>query len=87
MGADGLEVEELLGIDVREASRLPRLRQVAGRERGALSAVVPAPEGGDEDGSAQFGAALDSKVLADPRSLRQRYSPSEHEPGGERDDS
>src|SRR5205814_2749670 len=43
--ARGLEVEEILGVDVGEPARLPFLRQVATCERGALRAVVPAPEG------------------------------------------
>jgi hypothetical protein len=44
---DGLEVVELLRIDVREALRAPALREEARRERGALRAVVPAAERGD----------------------------------------
>jgi hypothetical protein len=48
MRAHGLEVEELLGIDVREAPCLPGLGQEARGERRPLRAVVPAPKGGDE---------------------------------------
>jgi hypothetical protein len=64
-----LEVEELLGVDVGETPCLPRLREEAGGERGPLRAVVPASEGGDEDGSAQRRAALDTDVRPDTRIL------------------
>jgi hypothetical protein len=53
VGPDGLEVVELLRIDVGEALPAPALRQEAGRERRALRPVVPASERGDEDGPAQ----------------------------------
>ena len=47
-----LEVEELFGIDVGKATRLPALRKEAGGERRALRAVVPAAKRRDEDGTA-----------------------------------
>jgi hypothetical protein len=47
-----LEVEEALRIDLGEPLGLPRLREIAAREGGALSAVVPAAERGDQDRSA-----------------------------------
>jgi hypothetical protein len=43
-----LEVEELLGVDVCEARGMPRAGEEAGCERGALTSVVPATEGGDQ---------------------------------------
>jgi hypothetical protein len=39
-----LEVEEALRLDLGEPRGLPRLREVAAGERGALAAVVPAAE-------------------------------------------
>jgi len=45
--AGGLEVEEVLRLDVREPVRLPDLGEVAARERGALAAVVPTAKGCD----------------------------------------
>jgi hypothetical protein len=64
-----LEVEELLRIDVGETPCLPRLREEAGGERGTLRSVVPASEGGDEDGAAQRRSALDADVRPDTRIL------------------
>src|SRR4029453_8701685 len=49
VGAGCLEVEKRLRIDLREALRVPELGEVTGGERGALAAVVPAPEGGDHE--------------------------------------
>lgn len=65
MGTSRLEVEELLGIDVGETPRLPRLRKKAGGEGGTLRSVVPASEGGDEDGPPQRRSALDTDVRPD----------------------
>ena len=48
LGPHRLEVEELLGVEVREPLGVPRLREVARGERRALRSVVPAAEGGDE---------------------------------------
>jgi hypothetical protein len=59
---DGLEVVELLGIDVGEALPAPALREEAGGERRALRPVVPAPERGDEDGPAKRRPALDAEM-------------------------
>src|SRR5215210_2395701 len=64
-----LEVEELLGIELGEAARVPALGEEAGGQRGALGTVVPAPEGGDENGAAEAGAALDAEMPGDARSL------------------
>ncbi len=60
-----LKVVELLGIDVGEAARLPRLSEEARRERGALSAVVPAPESTHEHCAAKGRAPLDAEMAAD----------------------
>jgi hypothetical protein len=46
--ADGLEVEELLRVEIGEAARLPGLGEIARRERGSLRPVVPPPEGSDQ---------------------------------------
>jgi hypothetical protein len=85
--AGRLEVEELLRIDVGETPCLPRLREEAGGERGALSAVVPTSESGDEDGPAQRRAALDADVRPDTRILG-KWEPArpEHEAAGDADD-
>jgi hypothetical protein len=64
-----LEIEELFRIDVGETPCLPRLREEAGGERGTLRSVVPASEGGDEDGAAQRRSALDADVRPDTRIL------------------
>ena len=61
----GLEVVELLGVDVREAPRLPRLGEEARRERGALRAVVPAPKSPHEHGAAKGRAPLDAEMATD----------------------
>ena len=45
-----LEVDEPLGVDVPEALRVPDTREIAGGKRGSLTSVVPAAEGGDQDG-------------------------------------
>ena len=63
-----LEIEELLGIDVREPTRAPGLREEARRKRRALRSVVPAPEGGDEDGTAKRRPPFDAEVVGDSRS-------------------
>ena len=57
-----LEVEEILGVDVGEPPRLPFLGQVATCERGALRAVVPAPEGGDQNRPIERRPALDAEL-------------------------
>ena len=54
MRASRLEVDEELGIDVRELLRLPQACEVARRERGRLPAVVPPAEGADQDGSIEL---------------------------------
>ena len=45
-----LEVDEELRVDVRELLRPPEPREIAGRERGSLPAVVPSAKCADEDG-------------------------------------
>jgi hypothetical protein len=64
-----LEVEEAFGVDVREALGAPELGEVARGERGALPAVVPASEGGDEDGPLEARAVRDTKLVGDRQSL------------------
>ena len=68
--AGRLEVEEVLGLDLREALRLPDLGEVAARQRRALAAVVPAAEGGDQNRLAQVRPVGDAKFVSDARSLR-----------------
>ncbi len=63
--AGGLEVVELLRIDVPEPAGRPGLGEVARSEGSTLRAVVPAAEGGDQDGVAKSGATLDAKVPGD----------------------
>ena len=60
--ADGLEVDERLGVDVGEARRVPVLDEVAGGERRRLAAVVPAAERRDQHGAAQRRALGDAQV-------------------------
>jgi hypothetical protein len=64
-----LEVEEALGVDVCEALGSPELREVTRGQRGALSAVVPASEGGDEYGPLEARAVRDTKLVGDRQSL------------------
>jgi hypothetical protein len=66
-----LEVVELFRIDVGEAPCLPRLGEEAGRQRSALSPVVPAPESPHEHGAAKGRAPLDAEMAADGLSLGQ----------------
>ena len=54
-GRVGLEVEEVLGLDFGKPPRIPELREVAGGERRALAAVVPAAERGDQDRAFELG--------------------------------
>ena len=58
-----LEVEEVLGLDLGEALRVPELREVAGGERGALAAVVPAAESGDQNRALELRTARDKELL------------------------
>ena len=50
---NGLEVDEALGVDVREPRRVPLLRQVAGGDCRSLPAIVPAAERRDHHGAVQ----------------------------------
>src|SRR5262249_34980522 len=81
--ARGLKVEEALGLDLGEPIGLPRLREIAPRERGALAAVVPASKGGDENRLPQRGPGCDAEFLSDRPSLRsaaRRASPARSSP-------
>ncbi len=49
MRTRGLEVEESFRLDLGEPLGLPRLGQVAARERRPLTAVVPPTKSGDQD--------------------------------------
>jgi hypothetical protein len=82
--ANGLEVVELLRVDVREALGAPALREEARGERGPLRAVVPATECCDEDRRAQGGPAVYAEMPCDRTSLRQPGAPPEHDADGER---
>jgi len=53
--AGRLEVEEALGIDVRDLIGAPQPRQVPGRERGCLRTVVPAAKSSDESRPSELG--------------------------------
>ena len=57
-----LEVVEALGVDLGEPPRVPALGEVAGCERGALAAVVPAPERSDQDRTLERRAASDVEL-------------------------
>ena len=65
-----LEVVEVLGLDLREAVRLPDLGEVAARERRALAPIVPAAKCGDQNRLAQIRPVGDAKFVSDARSLR-----------------
>ena len=54
-GPHGLEVDEPLRVDVREALPVPLLHQVAGRDGSRLAPVVPSPEGRHHHGLPQRG--------------------------------
>ena len=64
-----LEVEEVLRIDLGEALRVPQLGEVTRGERGALSAVVPAPESGDHQRPFELRLPGDIELVSHPRSL------------------
>jgi hypothetical protein len=64
----GLEVDEELGVDLRELLGLPGAGEVAGGERRRLAAVVPAPECGDQD------RTLELRTLEDPQLVGHRGS-------------
>ena len=67
-----LEVEEELGVDVRELLGAPGAREERGRERRALAAVVPAAEGADEDRAVELRPPLDPKLASAP--IKPSYS-------------
>src|SRR5205807_759085 len=64
-----LEVEEVLRVDLREALRVPELGEEPGRERRALTPVVPAPESRDQDRAFESRAARNPELLGHARSL------------------
>jgi hypothetical protein len=70
MRAGRLEVEEVLRVDLCEAVRVPDLGEVAAGERGSLSAVVPAPKGGDQQRLTERGPLDDVEFVSDSPSLR-----------------
>src|SRR5206468_12945923 len=71
-GAVHLEVVVLLGVELGDRSRVPDLAQVADGSARGLARVVPALEGGDQDGVAQrrYG-----RQLAHGSSLRRPAPP------------
>ena len=87
--AGRLEVEELLGIDVREPLRLPGLGEVARGQRGCLRAIVPAAECGDQNRARELRPLVDSKLAGHGFSLRaarferQRRTPQDRDEGDE----
>jgi hypothetical protein len=65
MRTGGLEVKEVLRLDVGEPVRFPDLGEVATCERGALAAVVPAAKCCDQNRLAQAGPSDDAKFVSD----------------------
>ena len=65
-----LEVDEALRIDVREPLGVPDAREVARGERRTLAAVVPAPEGCDQDGSLERGTPHHPQLAHGAQSTR-----------------
>ena len=63
-GPYGLEVDEAFRVDVREALGLPASRKVRSSQRGRLASVVPALEGGDQDGPRERGALGDAELCS-----------------------
>jgi hypothetical protein len=63
--AGGLEVEEVLRLDVGEPVRFPDLGEVAARERGPLAAVVPTAKCCDQNRLTQAGPSNDAKFVSD----------------------
>jgi hypothetical protein len=61
----GLEVEEVLRLDVCKPVRFPDLGEVAACERGALAAVVPTAKCCDQNRLAQAGPSDDAKFVSD----------------------
>jgi hypothetical protein len=61
----GLEVEEVLRLDVCKPVRVPDLGEVAACERGALAAVVPTAKCCDQNRLAQAGPSDDAKFVSD----------------------
>ena len=53
----GLEVDEPLRVDLGEPPRIPGAHERAAGERRSLAAVVPAAEGGDQNGAPRASAA------------------------------
>jgi hypothetical protein len=61
----GLEVEEVLRLDVGEPFRFPDLGEVAACEGGALATVVPAAKCCNQNRLAQGGPSDDAKFVSD----------------------
>ncbi len=61
-----LEVEEPLGIDVRDLLRIPQSREVAGGEGRALAAVVPAAKCGDQNRPVEGWFVGDPELVGHP---------------------
>src|SRR5207249_3567523 len=73
--AYGLEVVKVLRVDLRERLRAPLPREVAAAERRPLTAVVPAAEGGDENGAAELGPRGDDQLRHSPSLVRADGTP------------
>src|SRR5262249_30942035 len=95
--AGRLEVEEALGIDVRNLIGAPQPREVPGRQRGRLRTVVPTAEGGNENRPSELRPGGNPKLRSHPGSLRgtlgeprrrppeRRYERDDPRPGSRRD--
>ena len=68
-----LEVEETLRIDLRDLVGAPQPREVPGRKRGRLRAVVPAAKRGDENRPGELRPGGNPKLRFHPGSLRASY--------------
>ena len=62
LGSGGGEVVELLGVDVGHLVEVPAVDEVAGRGAGGVARVVPALEGGDDDGRLERGPGRPTDV-------------------------
>jgi hypothetical protein len=66
----GLEIEEVLRLDIRKPLRFPDLGEITARKRRTLSTVVPAAKRGDQNRLAQARPVDYAEFIGDRRSLR-----------------
>ena len=70
-----LEVDEELGVDLRELLGFPGPGEVAGGERRGLPAVVPAPKRGDQNRPLERRALVDPQLVCHAAELTDGSAP------------